>query len=64
MTLESLALRVLLPSFAGTTVPADVVGLLEEGLGGLCLFGSNTADGPEAVRGVHGDGAVGRARTP
>ena len=23
--------------------------LLEEGLGGLCLFGSNTADGPDAV---------------
>ncbi len=49
MTLDSLALRVLLPSFPATTVHADVVGLLEEGLGGLCLFGSNTADGPEAV---------------
>ena len=49
MTLDSLALRVLLPSFAGTTVPADVLRLLEEGLGGLCLFGSNTADGPDAV---------------
>ena len=49
MSIESLALRVLLPSFDGTTVPADVLRLLEEGLGGLCLFGSNTADGPEAV---------------
>ena len=49
MTLESLALGVLLPSFNGTTVPADVLELLEEGLGGLCLFGSNTADGPDAV---------------
>ena len=49
MTLESLALRVLLPSFNGTTVPADVLRLLEDGLGGLCLFGSNTADGPDAV---------------
>ena len=49
MTLESLALRVLLPSFNGTTVPADVLQLLEEGLGGLCLFGSNTADGPDAI---------------
>ena len=49
MTLDSLALRVLLPSFDGTTVPADVLRLLEEGLGGLCLFGSNTADGPDAV---------------
>ncbi len=48
-TLESLALEVLLPSFDGTTVPAGVLTLLEEGLGGLCLFGSNTADGPEAV---------------
>jgi beta-N-acetylhexosaminidase len=49
MSLETLALRVLLPSFAGTTVPDDVLTLLAEGLGGLCLFGANTADGPEAV---------------
>ena len=49
MRLDSLALRVLLPSFNGTTVPPDVLRLLEEGLGGLCLFGSNTADGPDAV---------------
>src|SRR3954468_11001678 len=49
MSLASAALRVLLPSFAGTTVPDDVLRLLEEGLGGLCLFGSNTADGPDAV---------------
>jgi len=48
-SLESLALGVLLPSFSGPTVPPAVVGLLEEGLGGLCLFGSNTADGPDAV---------------
>jgi beta-N-acetylhexosaminidase len=48
-TLESRALAVLLPSFDGTTVPDDVLALLEEGLGGLCLFGSNTADGPDAV---------------
>jgi beta-N-acetylhexosaminidase len=49
MSIASLALRVLLPSFAGTSVAPDVLGLLEEGLGGLCLFGSNTADGAEAV---------------
>ncbi len=49
MSIESLALRVLLPAFPGTTVAPDVLGLLEEGLGGLCLFGSNTADGPDAV---------------
>jgi len=51
MTLESLALRVLLPSFNGTTVADEVLRLLDDGLGGLCLFGSNTADGPEAVAG-------------
>jgi beta-N-acetylhexosaminidase len=49
MTLESTALQVLLPSFDGTTLPAGALTLLEEGLGGLCLFGSNTADGPDAV---------------
>ena len=49
MTLDSLALRVLLPSFAGPTVAPEVLTLLEEGLGGLCLFGSNTSDGPGAV---------------
>jgi beta-N-acetylhexosaminidase len=48
-TLESLALQVLLPAFPGTTVQPEVLGLLEEGLGGLCLFGSNTAAGPDAV---------------
>ncbi len=47
--LDRLALRVLLPSFPGTVVDAEASSLLEEGLGGLCLFGSNTADGPEAV---------------
>src|SRR3954468_4845743 len=49
MSIESSALRVLLPAFSGTTVPDDVLRLLEEGLGGLCLFGSNTADGPDTV---------------
>ncbi len=49
MSLESLALRVLLPSFAGPAVAPEVLGLLGEGLGGLCLFGSNTCDGPDAV---------------
>jgi beta-N-acetylhexosaminidase len=49
MTLEQLALRVLLPSFAGTVVDDGALRLLGEGLGGLCLFGSNTADGPDAV---------------
>src|SRR3954452_6051408 len=49
MSIESWALRVLLPSFPGTSLPHDALPLLEEGLGGLCLFGSNTSDGPEAV---------------
>ncbi len=49
-SLDRLALRVLLSAFPGTTLPADVAGLLADGLGGLCLFGSNTADGPAAVR--------------
>jgi beta-N-acetylhexosaminidase len=49
-SLDRLALRVLLSAFPGTTLPADVAGLLADGLGGLCLFGSNTADGPAALR--------------
>ena len=47
--LERLALQVLLPSFPGATVADDALRLLEDGLGGLCLFGSNTTAGPEAV---------------
>jgi beta-N-acetylhexosaminidase len=46
---DGLALRVLLPSFPGTALDDDALALLEEGLGGLCLFGSNTAAGPDAV---------------
>ena len=40
----------LLPGFAGTTLPDDYRALLEEGLGGICYFGSNTADGPAGSR--------------
>jgi beta-N-acetylhexosaminidase len=39
--LEELALRVQLGSFAGPTLPPDWAELLEKGLGGVCLFGSN-----------------------
>lgn len=46
---EELALRVQLPAFAGTTLPAEYAELLAEGLGGVCYFGSNTAAGPAAV---------------
>ncbi len=49
LSLEQLALRVLLHSFPGTTLARDAADLLAEGLGGVCLFGSNTADGPDAV---------------
>lgn len=38
---EELALRVLLPSFHGSSLPDDWAALLAEGLGGICLFGSN-----------------------
>jgi beta-N-acetylhexosaminidase len=48
-SLEVLALRVQLPAFAGTTLPSAYAELLAQGLGGACLFGSNTADGPDAV---------------
>ena len=47
--LEALALRVLLPGFPGTTLAPEVADLLAAGLGGVCLFGSNTADGPDDV---------------
>ncbi|GAA4706790.1 glycoside hydrolase family 3 protein [Nocardioides conyzicola] len=48
-SVPTLALRVQLPAFAGTTLPDDYAGLLAEGLGGVCYFGSNTAGGPPAV---------------
>ena len=48
-SLERLALRVQLPAFPGTTLAPEVADLLAAGLGGVCLFGSNTADGPEAT---------------
>ena len=46
---RTLALQVLLPGFAGTTLPDAYRTLLEQGLGGVCYFGSNTADGPAAL---------------
>ena len=41
--LERLALGVLMASFEGPAVPEDYARLLAEGLGGICLFGSNIA---------------------
>ena len=49
MDISTLALQVLLPGFEGSTLPDDYRLLLEQGLGGVCYFGSNTADGPDAV---------------
>src|SRR5690606_31378869 len=43
------ALAVLMPGFVGTTLPAWVRELLEDGLGGVCLFGMNL-ESPEQVR--------------
>ncbi|MEZ0578319.1 glycoside hydrolase family 3 N-terminal domain-containing protein [Nocardioides sp. MH1] len=50
MSPEELALQVLLPSFPGPALPDDWAGLLEEGLGGICLFGSNLTGDLAAVR--------------
>lgn len=47
--LEELALRVQLASFPGPALPADWAALLTEGLGGICLFGSNLTGGPAEV---------------
>lgn len=41
IAVEELALRVQLGSFEGPSLPADWASLLAEGLGGVCLFGSN-----------------------
>jgi beta-N-acetylhexosaminidase len=48
-SLEETCLRVQLPAFPGTTITPEVAELLAAGLGGVCLFGSNTADGPDAT---------------
>jgi beta-N-acetylhexosaminidase len=48
-SVEELALRVQLPAFPGTTFAPDVLELLSAGLGGVCLFGSNTAGGAEVT---------------
>lgn len=50
MAAETLALRVLAPSFAGTSLPAAYAGLLREGLGGIGLFATNATAGPAALR--------------
>ncbi len=51
---ERLALAVQLPSFPGASLPAEWARLLHDGLGGLCLFGSNTASGLDGVAALTG----------
>ncbi len=58
---RTLALQVLLPGFAGTTLPDDYRQLLEQGLGGVCWFGSNTAGGHAVTAAL---GAAVRAANP
>lgn len=48
--LRRLAHRVLMPGFVGTSAPPWVLRAVEQGLGGVCLFGHNLADGTQAVR--------------
>jgi len=52
---ERLALAVQLPAFTGTSLPAGWARLLEAGLGGLCLFGSNTDGGVDQVARLTGE---------
>jgi beta-N-acetylhexosaminidase len=48
--LERLALAVQMSGFSGPHLPGAYADLLARGLGGICLFGSNTAGGPAQVR--------------
>jgi beta-N-acetylhexosaminidase len=47
--LHRLAAGALLISFQGTTAPDWVLRGLEDGLGGVCLFGFNVADGEQVA---------------
>ena len=48
--LDRLALRVQMPGFPGARLGAAEADLLAAGLGSVCLYGSNTSEGPEAVQ--------------
>src|SRR4051794_41969091 len=50
MDARSLALAVLLPGFTGTELPGWLGERLEEGLGGVCLFGANVEDAAQVRR--------------
>lgn len=65
VAVEELALRALLPSFRGPSLPGEWAALLGEGLSGICLFGSNLTGRVEdvvdlvaAVRAVRPDALV------
>src|SRR5829696_9287458 len=47
--LRELALRTLLPAFAGPRPPAWALRLVEEGLGGFTLFGYNVIDAEQVA---------------
>ena len=47
--LDRLALAVQLAAFPGPVLADDAAVLLAQGLGGICLFGSNTSAGPGAL---------------
>ncbi len=49
--LRRTAAAVLLPGFVGPVLPGWVADALREGLGGVCLFGSNVRD-PQQLRGL------------
>lgn len=46
---RALALRTLMPGFAGTDVPAWLDDALRDGLGSVCLYGTNVVDLPQLV---------------
>jgi beta-N-acetylhexosaminidase len=48
--IDRLALAVQIASSPGTSLGPGFAGLFAEGLGGICLFGSNTAAGPAGVQ--------------
>jgi beta-N-acetylhexosaminidase len=59
-SLERLALAVQLPAFSGPVLPAGVAQLLDQGLGGVCLFGGNLPFAPlvRSVRETSPDAVV------
>jgi len=59
-SLDRLALAVQLPSFRGPSLPDAWRALLDEGLGGVCLFGGNLPFEPlvASIRGVAPDAVV------